>query len=137
MTRPPGLDCHDSCAIQVRQRTASFDVLLTTYEFMMGKSDAPRLSGLQYEYLIVDEAHRLKNASCKLNKEMKVYSAKSRLLLTGTSLEALQCASRGQYKVAAGHSCFVLSVCWLLACPLSAGAETKVSCRNSSSEQFG
>ena len=104
---------------------------------MMGKNDAPRLSSLQYEYMIVDEAHRLKNASCKLNKEMKVYSAKSRLLLTGTSLETPPCAPREQCKCAPGQSSFVLSVCWLLACPLSTGAESKLSCRNSRSEQFG
>ena len=69
--------------LQVRQGKASFDVLLTTYELMMGKNDIQRLSNLRYEYIIVDEAHRLKNASCKLNKEMKAYKSTSRLLLTG------------------------------------------------------
>ena len=70
--------------MQVKQRKASFNVLLTTYEFMMGKHDVQRLSSLQYEYIIVDEAHRLKNSSCKLNREMQAYTSTSRLLLTGT-----------------------------------------------------
>lgn len=49
----------------------------------MGKHDSPRLSRLHWEYLIVDEGHRLKNPDCKLNREMKRYKADHRLLLTG------------------------------------------------------
>ena len=68
---------------QVKNHKAAFDILLTTYELMMGKHDVPRLSRLQYEYIVVDEAHRLKNAGCKLNREMRAYNSHSRLLLTG------------------------------------------------------
>ncbi|KAK9839162.1 hypothetical protein WJX74_010778 [Apatococcus lobatus] len=71
----------------VRNQKAAFDILLTTYELMMGKHDVPRLSSLQYEYIIVDEAHRLKNSGCKLNREMKAYKSQSRLLLTGTPVQ--------------------------------------------------
>lgn len=67
----------------MKHRKAAFDVLLTTYELMMGKQDVPRLSSILYEYVIVDEAHRLKNSSCKLNREMRCYRSHSRLLLTG------------------------------------------------------
>jgi len=31
----------------------------------------------------VDEGHRLKNAGCKLNAELKLYNTAHRLLLTG------------------------------------------------------
>ena len=31
----------------------------------------------------MDEGHRLKNAACKLNAELRAYSAAHRLLLTG------------------------------------------------------
>ena len=68
---------------QVHGRTADFNVLLTSYDFMMGKHDRPRLAKLTWEYIIIDEGHRLKNAGCKLNAEIKMYNAGSRLLLTG------------------------------------------------------
>lgn len=69
--------------MQIAGRKARFDVLLTSYDFMMGKADRPRLAKLTWEYIIIDEGHRLKNAGCKLNAEIKMYSAHSRLLLTG------------------------------------------------------
>ncbi len=69
--------------MQIVGRKASFNVLLTSYDFMMGKNDRPRLARLAWEYIIIDEGHRLKNAGCKLNAEIKMYNAASRLLLTG------------------------------------------------------
>lgn len=60
-----------------------FHVLLTTYEYLMSKSDRPRLSRTPWQLLVVDEGHRLKNADCKLSRELKAYRTKSRLLLTG------------------------------------------------------
>lgn len=69
-----------------RKQRASFDVLITTYEHFMGKADIGRLSGLRWEYIVVDEGHRLKNADCKLNRELRRYQAAHRLLLTGVSV---------------------------------------------------
>lgn len=69
--------------MQMAGRKAGFNVLLTSYDFMMGKNDRPRLAKLTWEYIIIDEGHRLKNAACKLNAEVKMYNAASRLLLTG------------------------------------------------------
>lgn len=69
--------------VQIAGRKARFDVLLTSYDFMMGKADRPRLAKLTWDYIIIDEGHRLKNAGCKLNAEIKMYTAHSRLLLTG------------------------------------------------------
>jgi SNF2 family DNA or RNA helicase len=64
-----------------------FHVVLTSYEYLMGKADRPRLSNIPWSYIIVDEGHRLKNAACKLNGELRAYSAAHRLLLTGTPLQ--------------------------------------------------
>ena len=61
-------------------------MLLSSYDFLMGKNDRPRLSKLKWEYIVVDEGHRLKNAGCKLNAEIKMYTTKSRLLLTGSTM---------------------------------------------------
>ncbi|GIL43611.1 hypothetical protein Vafri_1303, partial [Volvox africanus] len=66
---------------------APFHVLLTSYEFLMGRNDRPRLARLRYSHIIVDEGHRLKNAGCKLNAELAHYRATNRLLLTGTPLQ--------------------------------------------------
>ncbi|KAK9288088.1 hypothetical protein L1049_016535 [Liquidambar formosana] len=64
-----------------------FNVLLTTYEYLMNKHDRPKLSKLQWHYIIIDEGHRIKNASCKLNADLKHYQSSHRLLLTGTPLQ--------------------------------------------------
>eukprot|EP00258_Populus_trichocarpa_P047597 XP_024463616.1 chromatin structure-remodeling complex protein SYD isoform X3 [Populus trichocarpa] len=64
-----------------------FNVLLTTYEYLMNKHDRPKLSKIHWHYIIIDEGHRIKNASCKLNAELKHYQSSHRLLLTGTPLQ--------------------------------------------------
>lgn len=66
-----------------------FNVLLTTYEYMMNKHDRPKLSKMHWHYIIIDEGHRIKNASCKLNAELKHYQSSHRLLLTGTPLQVI------------------------------------------------
>ncbi|KAL0419602.1 UNVERIFIED_CONTAM: Chromatin structure-remodeling complex protein SYD [Sesamum radiatum] len=64
-----------------------FNILLTTYEYLMNKHDRPKLSKIQWHYIIIDEGHRIKNASCKLNADLKHYRSNHRLLLTGTPLQ--------------------------------------------------
>ncbi|KAF9673309.1 hypothetical protein SADUNF_Sadunf10G0010700 [Salix dunnii] len=64
-----------------------FNVLLTTYEYLMNKNDRPKLSKIHWHYIIIDEGHRIKNASCKLNAELRHYQSSHRLLLTGTPLQ--------------------------------------------------
>ncbi|XP_073009948.1 uncharacterized protein [Typha latifolia] len=64
-----------------------FNVLLTTYEYLMNKHDRPKLSKIHWHYIIIDEGHRIKNASCKLNADLKHYRSSHRLLLTGTPLQ--------------------------------------------------
>lgn len=64
-----------------------FNVLLTTYEYLMNKHDRPKLSKIHWHYIIIDEGHRIKNASCKLNADLKHYQSTHRLLLTGTPLQ--------------------------------------------------
>ncbi|GKU85565.1 hypothetical protein SLEP1_g222 [Rubroshorea leprosula] len=64
-----------------------FNILLTTYEYLMNKHDRPKLSKIHWHYIIIDEGHRIKNASCKLNADLKHYHSSHRLLLTGTPLQ--------------------------------------------------
>jgi superfamily II DNA or RNA helicase len=63
-----------------------FNVLLTTYDFAL--RDASRLTTVPWQYIIVDEGHRLKNANSRLTLVLgQEYSSRYRLLLTGTPLQ--------------------------------------------------
>ncbi|UKK01523.2 hypothetical protein MACK_002340 [Theileria orientalis] len=64
----------------------TFDVLLTTDSFIL--KDRAFLKKVCWEYLIVDEAHRLKNPNSKLVKVLnQFFISNRRLLLTGTPLQ--------------------------------------------------
>lgn len=69
--------------MQVRRQRAQFNVLLTSYELLLGVADRPRLAQLRWGYIIVDEGQRLKNSKCKLNAAMRQYRSNCRLLITG------------------------------------------------------
>ena len=45
------------------------------------------LSKINWEYLIIDEAHRIKNNESKLSKVVRLFNTKYKLLLTGTPLQ--------------------------------------------------
>ncbi|KAK1410859.1 hypothetical protein QVD17_37400 [Tagetes erecta] len=62
-----------------------FNVLLTTYEMVL--ADSAHLCGVPWEVLVVDEGHRLKNASSKLFGLLNTFSFQHRVLLTGTPLQ--------------------------------------------------
>src|SRR5690606_10029469 len=67
-------------------RSGNFQVLLTTYEFII--KDRPILSKVKWQYMIVDEGHRMKNASSKLSSTLTTYyNCRYRLILTGTPLQ--------------------------------------------------
>ena len=66
--------------------TQNFNVLMTTFEFAM--RDKSTLRTVPWEYIIIDEAHRLKNPKCKLAMELATYPTRSRrVALTGTPLQ--------------------------------------------------
>ena len=66
--------------------SGTFNVVLTTFEYAM--LDKRHLKKTVWEYIIVDEAHRLKNPKCKLSRDLnKYYNSKRRLALTGTPLQ--------------------------------------------------
>jgi hypothetical protein len=61
-------------------------VLLTTFDFVM--RDKAKLSRINWNFLIIDEGHRIKNSDSKLAVILsKSYRPKHRLLLTGTPLQ--------------------------------------------------
>ncbi|XP_052209681.1 CHD3-type chromatin-remodeling factor PICKLE-like [Diospyros lotus] len=68
-----------------KQDRIKFDVLLTSYEMI--NLDNVSLKPIQWDCMIVDEGHRLKNKDSKLFSSLKQYSSKHRVLLTGTPLQ--------------------------------------------------
>ncbi|XP_009398541.2 CHD3-type chromatin-remodeling factor PICKLE [Musa acuminata AAA Group] len=70
---------------QKKQSIIKFNVLLTSYEMI--NMDSAVLKSIEWESMIVDEGHRLKNKDSKLFHQLKLYSTKHRVLLTGTPLQ--------------------------------------------------
>ncbi|KAK6201175.1 SNF2 family N-terminal domain-containing protein [Scheffersomyces amazonensis] len=68
---------------QVNQK--KLNVVLTSYEISI--KDYNKLNIINWNYLIVDEGHRLKNNNCVLIKFLKKLNTNNRLLLTGTPLQ--------------------------------------------------
>ncbi|KAG2230892.1 hypothetical protein INT48_003341, partial [Thamnidium elegans] len=69
---------------QIKHR--DFQVLLTTFDYII--KDRPVLSKIKWQYMIIDEGHRMKNTQSKLNLVLRqFYFARYRLILTGTPLQ--------------------------------------------------
>uniref|UniRef100_A0A914QVS6 Uncharacterized protein n=1 Tax=Panagrolaimus davidi TaxID=227884 RepID=A0A914QVS6_9BILA len=67
-------------------KKGAFNVLLTTYEYVLKEKSL--FGKIKWKYMIIDEGHRMKNHTCKLNLTLNAYfSAQHRLLLTGTPLQ--------------------------------------------------
>jgi len=72
-------------ASRIKASTVKFHCLLTSYEMI--SMDAACLGSVQWEILVVDEAHRLKNNQSKFFKILASYAINYKMLLTGTPLQ--------------------------------------------------
>lgn len=62
-----------------------FNTLITSYEIIL--KDKQHLGSIKWNFLAVDEAHRLKNADSALHEVLNDFTTSSRLLITGTPLQ--------------------------------------------------
>ncbi|CAL8068628.1 unnamed protein product [Calicophoron daubneyi] len=62
-----------------------WDVLVTSYEMCIKEKTV--LRRFHYTYVIIDEAHRIKNEKSKLSEIVREFRSQNRLLITGTPLQ--------------------------------------------------
>ncbi|KAK1936203.1 putative SNF2 helicase [Babesia divergens] len=62
-----------------------YDVIVTSYETCCKTKNA--LCRLRFHYIIIDEAHRIKNEESKLSEVVRLFQTECRLLITGTPLQ--------------------------------------------------
>lgn len=62
-----------------------FDVCITSYEMILREKS--HLRKFAWEYIIVDEAHRIKNEESSLAQIIREFKSRNRLLITGTPLQ--------------------------------------------------
>lgn len=65
--------------------TCKFDVLITSYEMVL--KEKLTLKKFAWQYVIIDEAHRIKNEQSSLSQVIRLFYSKNRLLITGTPLQ--------------------------------------------------
>jgi len=63
----------------------AFDVCVTSYEMVIKEKNA--LKKFHWRYIIIDEAHRIKNENSRLSMVMRTFACNNRLLITGTPLQ--------------------------------------------------
>ncbi|KAJ3574436.1 hypothetical protein NP233_g1754 [Leucocoprinus birnbaumii] len=62
-----------------------FEVCITTYEMCLIEKSV--LKKFSFEYIVIDEAHRIKNVDSILSQIVRAYTSRGRLLITGTPLQ--------------------------------------------------
>ncbi|KAL5114624.1 putative ATPase [Pleosporales sp. CAS-2024a] len=65
--------------------TDQFPIMVTSYEICM--NDRKYLTSFGWQFIIIDEGHRIKNLDCRLIRELQQFQSANRLLITGTPLQ--------------------------------------------------
>jgi SWI/SNF-related matrix-associated actin-dependent regulator of chromatin subfamily A member 5 len=77
----------DERAVLINERLVDekFDVCITSYEMILREKS--HLKKFAWEYIIIDEAHRIKNEESSLAQIIRLFNSRNRLLITGTPLQ--------------------------------------------------
>ena len=78
--RQVGTKRHKDARLLVR-----YDVILTTYQTAL--KDADLLQKIEFEYMVLDESHYIKNKNSKIFKALREFKAKHKISLSGTPIE--------------------------------------------------
>lgn len=78
-------DARSKTIEMLKKPNSEWDVCVTTYEMVLNETGFFRR--FDWEYLVIDEAHRIKNENAKLSKAVRSFDSANRLLLTGTPLQ--------------------------------------------------
>ncbi|RUP38768.1 SNF2LT [Jimgerdemannia flammicorona] len=62
-----------------------FEVCITSYEMCL--MEKAHIKKFAWQYIIIDEAHRIKNENSMLSQIIRIFNSKNRLLITGTPLQ--------------------------------------------------
>ncbi|KAL8962649.1 MAG: hypothetical protein Q9183_005124, partial [Haloplaca sp. 2 TL-2023] len=71
--------------INERLVDSKFDVCITSYEMIL--REKTHLKKFAWKYIIIDEAHRIKNEKSALAEIIRIFNSRNRLLITGTPLQ--------------------------------------------------
>lgn len=71
--------------ISSRLLPQDFEVCITTYEMCLIEKSI--LKKFSFEYIVIDEAHRIKNVDSILSQIVRAFTSRGRLLITGTPLQ--------------------------------------------------
>ncbi|KAJ1336566.1 hypothetical protein BSLG_007350 [Batrachochytrium salamandrivorans] len=63
----------------------NFEVCITSYEMCLLEKSA--FNKVSWQYIVIDEAHRIKNENSSLSQIVRLMNCRNRLLLTGTPLQ--------------------------------------------------
>ena len=62
-----------------------FECCVSSYEMCLLEKSA--FKKLSWQYIIIDEAHRIKNENSSLSQIVRMFECRNRLLVTGTPLQ--------------------------------------------------
>ena len=83
-----GKQSERTAAWQEHVKPLDFNVLVTTYDYLIHKHERSKLGSIKWCYIVVDEGHRMKNTESKLAITLqKYYESSHRIILTGTPLQ--------------------------------------------------
>lgn len=66
-------------------QSANWDVLITSYQVLL--LEEPVFKRINWNYVIIDEAHRIKNEESIFSQKIRKLNSTNRLLITGTPLQ--------------------------------------------------
>ncbi|CAO3579030.1 unnamed protein product [Absidia cylindrospora] len=70
---------------KTRLQPSNFEVCITSYETcLMEKAHFKKIT---WQYIIIDEAHRIKNENSMLSQIVRILNSRNRMLITGTPLQ--------------------------------------------------